>query len=118
MTRLAGLYLSPRLVPALLLNITPYLLYQLFSYARMACNMYAPRTYFLFSCLFLPDKRKFMHVIYISDYMKFFTRRRCPQCIMDRRAFFAVSHQRRLDSRPQSIMGIERLIPRRGFIDC
>ena len=26
--------------------------------------------------------------------------------------------QRRLDSRPQSIMGIERLIPRVAFIDC
>jgi hypothetical protein len=30
----------------------------------------------------------------------------------------ATARQRRLDSRPQSIMGIERLIPRRGFIDC
>jgi hypothetical protein len=27
--------------------------------------------------------------------MKFFTRRRCQQCIMDRRAFFAVSHYKR-----------------------
>ena len=51
--------------------------------------------YFLFCCLFLPDKRKFMHVIYISDYMKFFTRRRCQQCIMDRHAYFAVSHYKR-----------------------